>query len=211
MATLMTKRSFAIPFVLTVLVAAGCKARDASASLPVTGAPNGAIVVDSAIAPEEALRRFRVGIDSVARLDSSAAPSRDALLRRFTSAVAARDTATLRRLAISPAEFAWLYYPSTQYLRPPYATAPDILWQLMHARSESGRRRLVARVGGAPIRLVRYSCEPQPKVEGDNLLFEQCSVSYERAATDSVEQRRLFGSIIARDGRYKFVSYANDF
>lgn len=179
--------------------------------MPSAAAAHRAGVVDSAIAPEEMLRRFRTGLDTVIRLDSNAAPSRDLLLDRFVSAVAARDTVALRKLRLSAAEFAWLYYPSTQYLRPPYETAPDILWRLMSARSQSGMLRLVARVGGAPIRLVRYGCEAQPKVEGRNRLFEQCSVRYRRAAGDSVEQRRLFGSIIARDGRYKFVSYANDF
>ena len=207
----MSRRTLTLALFFTLSLAAGCQSRDAGASRPAAASSDGAAVVDSAIAPEEALRRFRTGLDSVARLDSSAAPSRDALLGRFMTAVAARDTSALRRLRLSPTEFAWLYYPSTQYLRPPYATAPDILWQLMSVRSHSGMRRLVARVGGAPIRLVRYACEAEPKVEGENRLFEHCSVSYRRAAGDSVERRRLFGSIIARDGRYKFVSYSNDF
>lgn len=208
---LMSTRTRTLAFFFTLSLVAGCQGRDAGASRPVAAPPDGAVVVDSAIPPEEALRRFRTRLDSVARLDSSAAPSRDALLDRFMTAVAARDTLALRRMRLSAAEFAWLYYPSTQYLRPPYATAPDILWQLMSARSQSGMHRLVVRVGGAPVRLVHYACEPQPKVEGDNRLFEHCSVSYRRAASDSVERRRLFGSIIVRDGRYKFVSYANDF
>jgi hypothetical protein len=202
----------AIPLVLVLSAATACRTRDAGALTPAAAAtPDAAAVVDSALAPEETLRRFRVGLDSVARLDGGSAPSRDALVDRFIAAVAIRDTAALRRMSLSRAEFAYLYYPSTQYLRPPYATAPDILWQLMTARSGSGMRRLVARVGGTPIHLASYECEPKPRIEGDNRLFERCSLRYRRAASDSVEQRRLFGSIIARGGRYKFVSYANDF
>lgn len=193
-------------------ITAGCRARDAEASLPTrTLAPNVSVVVDSAISPWETLRRFRVGLDSVARLDSDAAPSRDVLVSRFIDAVAARDTAALRRLRLSRAEFAYLYYPATPYTRPPYETAPGILWQLMSERSGSGMRRAVARVGGAPVRLLGYNCEREPKVEAANRFFERCILRYSRAGNASVEQRRLFGSIIVRDGRWKFVSYANDF
>lgn len=203
---------FAAVLTAALISAAACRTRDASASLPPRASlPAGGGVVDSAIAPAEALKRFRAGLDPVAGFDRNAARSRDLLVARFLDAVAARDTAALRRLRLSRAEFAYLYYPSTQYTRPPYETAPDILWQLMSERSASGMRRAVARVGGGPIRLVGYACEPEPKLEGRNRFFERCRLRYQRAGADSIEQRRLFGSIIARDGRYKFVSYANDF
>ena len=168
-------------------------------------------VVDSALPPEETLRRFRVGLDPITRLDNGALGSRHALIHRFARAVTARDTAALRAMSLSRAEFAYLYYPSTQFVRPPYLTAPDVLWMLMHARSESGMKRLVARVGGGDMRITRYDCEPAPRVEGDNRFFERCTIAYRREAADSVEHRRLFGSIVERGGRYKFVSYANDF
>ena len=114
-------------------------------------------------------------------------------------------------MSIGKAEFGFLYYPRTQYVRPPYLLAPDIVWQLMQARSESGMKRLVARVGGDDLRLEGYACEAAPAAHGDIRLYQQCSIRYRRAGTALVERRRLFGSIIERDGRYKFVSYANDF
>ena len=114
-------------------------------------------------------------------------------------------------MALSRTEYAYLYFPSTQYVRPPYETPPDVLWNLMHARSESGLKRAVARVGGSGFRLVSVQCEPGATIEGPNRLFGQCMVRFRRAPGAAVERMRLFGSVIGRDGRYKFVSYANDF
>jgi hypothetical protein len=200
-----------------VIATAACNGKDAavasaSASVGADAALHGpGYVVDSALPPEETLRRFRVGLDSVTRFDDGATRSRNALVQRFARAVGKGDTAALRGMSLSRAEFAYLYFPSTQYLRPPYMTPPDVLWQLMHTRSESGMNRLVARVGGTEIRVDGYDCESTPEVEGGNHLYEQCTIRFRRAVTDSVERRRLFGSIIEREGRFKFVSYANDF
>ena len=168
-------------------------------------------VVDSALPTEETLRRFRVGLPPVTRLDRGAARSRHALIEHFANAVTKRDTVALHAMGLSRSEFAYLYYPSSQYVRPPYEMPADVLWQLMHARSESGMKRLAARVGGGNVHVASYDCEPTPRAEGDNRFFERCTIRYRRDAADSVEHRRLFGSIIERDGLYKFVSYANDF
>jgi hypothetical protein len=202
---------------LVAIATMACNEKDAavasaSTSVVVDAALQGpGYVVDSALPPEKTLRRFRVGLDPVTRFDDGATRSRNALVQRFARAVAKGDTAALRGMSLSRAEFAYLYFPSTQYMRPPYMTPPDVLWQLMHARSESGMSRLVARVGGAEIRVAGYDCEPTPELEGVNRLYERCTVRYRPARADSVERRRLFGSIIEREGRYKFVSYANDF
>jgi hypothetical protein len=202
---------------LAAIATMACNGNDtavasASASVRADAAPHApGYVVDSALPPEETLRRFRVGLDPARRLDDGALPSRDALIHRFARAVTQRDTTALRAMSLSRAEFAYLYFPSTQYVRPPYVTPPDVLWQLMHTRSESGMKRLVARVGGTEIHVAAYDCEPTPEVQGVNRLYEQCTIRFRRAATASVERRRLFGSVIERDGRYKFVSYANDF
>ena len=200
-----------------VIATAACNGKDAavasaSTSVVVDAALHGpGYVVDSALPPEEMLRRFRVGLEPVTRFDEGATRSRNALVQRFARAVAKSDTVALRGMSLSRAEFAYLYFPSTQYMRPPYMTPPDVLWQLMHTRSESGMNRLVARVGGAEIRVAGYDCEPTPEMEGSNRVYERCTIRFRRGAADPVERRRLFGSIIEREGRYKFVSYANDF
>jgi len=48
----------------------------------------------------------------------------------------------------------------------------------------------------------------RPQAEGANRLWHACRVRRTAEAGAALEQR-LFGSIIERDGRYKFVSYAN--
>jgi hypothetical protein len=45
--------------------------------------------------------------------------------------------------------------------------------------------------------------------EGRNRRWTDCTVSVQTAA--GVSRERLFGAIIERDGRFKFLSYANSY
>jgi len=188
---------------------AACDQRERAA--PVSSAAS-----DSARAPApavsigESLRRFRDGLPVVTAL-AGGAPSRDALVARFARAVERQDTLAFRAMTLSRAEFAYLYYPSTQYVRPPYELAPDVLWFLAQQNSEKGIGRVVQWHGGRALGLVDYSC-PSPSVaQGENRIWNDCVVRYRPPAADSAARRRLFGAIIVRGGQYKFVSYANDF
>jgi hypothetical protein len=135
--------------------------------------------------------------------------SRDALVRRFVRALEMSDTAALLALHLTRAEFAYLYYPFTQYTRPPYELSPALLWFLIEQNSEKGLVRLLRRYGGRPLGYVGYRCEQEPQREGANRLWNACRIKRKVESGELVEER-LFGSIIERDGRYKFVSYAND-
>jgi hypothetical protein len=179
----------------------------ASAPLAPTVVTGG--VIDSIIPIEEALRRFRAPLGEAPRALDGAA-SRDALVRRFLQAVAARDTAALRGLALSRAEFAYLYYPESPLSRRPYEEPPALLWFRMTEGSARGLGRLLRRHEGRPLDVVSHACEATPKREGPNTFWERCRVRHVRAPGDTVSER-LFGSILERDGRYKFVGYANDF
>lgn len=167
--------------------------------------------MDSALPPAESLRRFRHAMTPVRSLDRFSATSRDELLRRFAVALSRDDTSALRALTMTREEFAYLYFPESQYTRPPHLMAPDVVWMLMQRRSERGLGRLASRLGGGAATIVTHSCEPTPVEQGASRLFQDCSVGYRRAGTGSLEVRRLFGSILERDGRYKFVSFANDY
>jgi hypothetical protein len=79
--------------------------------------PRAGYVVDSILPPEEALRRFRAGMDAPRALDGPR--TRDELVRRFISAVHTRNAAALRALAITRAEFGYLVYPESKLSRPP--------------------------------------------------------------------------------------------
>ena len=166
-------------------------------------------VVDSAISTDEALRRFRVGLAPVAHL-AGGAPSREALVRAFVRALERGDTAALRRMEISRGEFAYLFYPSSIYTHPPFEQSPEIVWMLQRAQGGSGYARLVARYAGRSLAYRGLSCPNEPAAQGANRLWGDCVIRYTRTQGDTATGR-LFGVILERDGRFKFVNYANDF
>jgi hypothetical protein len=164
-------------------------------------------VVDSVVPRDEALRRFRNGLGEPAGLDG-AATSRDALVRAFVRAVEAGDTAAALALTLTQAEFGWLYYPTTPQGLPPYDVSPSLLWFLTRGGSDKGLRRLLDERGGRPLGYVGYRCDPTSSREGENTVWGPCVVRRLEAAGDTVEER-LFGLILERAGRFKFVSLAN--
>jgi hypothetical protein len=164
--------------------------------------------VDSALPIEEEIRRFKATVGrSVTELEGST-DSRDALIATFVSALERADTTTLVRMALDAAEFIDLYYPHTMYTQPPYELSPPILWMLITGNSEKGLVRVLRRYAGQPFGFEAYRCDPEPKTEGPNRIWDGCVL--ERRIDTGVETYRMFGSIIERDGRFAFVSYAND-
>lgn len=166
----------------------------------------GSAYVDSAIPVEEALRRFRTGLTQPAGLVGGHL-SRETLVRGFVRALEVRDTAALRRMVLSPAEFAWLYYPSSPLSRPPYELAPSLLWFQLQGESERGASRLLAERGGQALGYRRHTCGPA-RQEGTIRLHPSCALYRTPTPGDSLVER-LFGLIVEQGGRYKFVSYAN--
>ena len=160
--------------------------------------------VDSILPVAEALARFRDGLDRVDTL-RHAATSREALVDRWAQAVAASDTAALNALLLDRAEFAWLYYPGSRMSLPPYEAPPGLLWGQLLASSNEGAAQVLRRLGGGPFRVTELRCPAPPVTEGRNRLHERCDVRVgaERGVT------RLFGTILERDGRFKFLGYAN--
>jgi hypothetical protein len=165
-------------------------------------------VVDSSVPLDEALRRFRNGLPVVSRL-SGGATSREALVRRFVRAVTRRDTTSAREMVLSRAEFAYLYYPHSPFTREPHKQMAGLVWFLTQANSSKGIARAFERLSGQPLRYREHRCNARPRRQGPNLLWEDCVVRLTDGGAQA--ELRLFGSIIQRDGRVKFVSYANDF
>lgn len=168
-------------------------------------------VVDSILPIEEEIRRFRATLEGEApeRL-AGGAPSRDALVEGFVAAVESADTAALRAMLLTRAEFAWLYYPHTRFTSPPYTLAPGLLWFQIENGTSRGFHRLMDRMGGRPVHANGYGCGDAPLVEGPNRVWEECAVRLEPPGGEA-RTLRLFGSILERDGTFKFVSYSNGF
>jgi hypothetical protein len=163
--------------------------------------------VDSAVPREVALARFR---GCCARVDSLSGgeSSRDALIRRFVQSIEALDTTTLRGLLLNRDEFAWLYYESAPQGLPPYNLSPALLWFMLEGNSGKGLARAFSEYGGRPLGYAGYQCEALSQRESANTLVGPCVVRRVEPGGDTISVR-LFGLLIERDGRWKFLSYAN--
>jgi hypothetical protein len=168
-------------------------------------------VVDSILPVEEELHRFRaaVGGDSAARL-TGGTDSREALVRRFVKALVVDDSADFRAMLLTAREFADLVYPESPYTHPPYRQAPALVWNQIRNPSASGLARLVRRLRGQPLAYVSHNCTSRPDRQHRNTIWTGCTLRL-REPNGETSAHRLFGSIIERDGRFKFVSYKNEF
>ena len=165
-------------------------------------------VVDSARSLPEQLQRFRGSTPAVHSL-AGGAPSRDSLVALVVSAVARHDVATLAALNVSRAEYAWLVYPELPIARPPYNHPPDAAWMLLAAESRSGRSKLVERFRNAPLVARGYACDAREQY-GPVELWPNCRVKVQ-GSDGQVRAQRLFGAVVAVNGRFKLLSFGNDF
>ena len=158
---------------------------------------------------DDKLTMFRQGLMRPEAL-SGGAPTRETLIRRFVAAIEHRDTAAVRAMVVDRAEFAWLYYPSSAYTRPPRLQEAPLAWFLMVENSQKGITRAFNRLGGSGVSYRGHQCDAAPAIETRNRFWRGCVVTV-RGAESRGLTLRLFGSIIERDGQFKFLSYANDF
>jgi hypothetical protein len=166
-------------------------------------------VIDSVFPMPEMLRRFRVGLPAVRTLDGGA-PSRQALVAQFAAALAAQDKATLGRLTLSRAEFAYLYFPHTPDAELPNGLPPTLRWDQITLSSEKGIARALDRIGGkGALTLTRLDCPNPPVSQGPVTLHDGCTVRLTKA-DGSEFNGRLFGPILEYAGRFKFIGYSND-
>lgn len=165
-------------------------------------------IVDSILPVREEIRRFQANLPRRAERLEGGATTRDSLVKAFVAAVEANDTTSLVGLMIDRAEFGYLVYPTSRYTRPPYRQSPDIVWLRIRIESNKSASRLLARLGGKPLGFTGYRCAPNPEVEGPNRLWSAC-VARHSAGTAGSTEMRLFGDIVERDGRFKFVSLSN--
>jgi len=164
--------------------------------------------VDSTFPVEEELRRFRAGLVEPAGLGNGS-DSRGELVDTFLRRLEAGDTMGVAALAITPAEFAWFYYPHTMYVSRPYELPPSLVWYQLQNRSSRGMVRLLRRYAGKTLYDVGYSCPDEGETFGDGHIWHGCTVLGRIPSGERVEER-LFGSILALDGHYKLVSFSNE-
>jgi hypothetical protein len=165
-------------------------------------------VIDSILPLDEDIRRFQADVADPGAF-SAHATSREALVRQFVVRLAARDTAALRAMLVTRAEFAWLVYPGSSYTRAPYRTPPGLVWMQLTQDAAKGISRLLRpelRVDGC----VRHHCAGTPVRDGAVTLSRGCTVEV-TVAGGGTRSGRLFGVIVEHAGRFKFASYETDF
>lgn len=195
-------------YVTAMIALTACRGEEPAVSTTPADTPRG--VVDSIFPVEEEIRRFKAARNNASATElKDASESRDALVARFMRALETRDSADVRAMVLDAAEFIDLYYPTSIHSHPPYKQSPELTWFLLQQNSEKGIKRALDRYGGIPPHFESYTCNSQPKLEQANRLWEQCTVRW-APAPGVPSPLRIFGSIIERDGRLKFVSYAND-
>ena len=168
----------------------------------------GVIACASSAEPHEAeLRDFRAELGAAPETLSGGSPSARALVHRWVRAVQAADSAELRRMAITRAEFAYLYYPSSPIARPPYDLPPALMWLQLESNSGKGVRDVLRKRARAPLWMVDFACD-LPDTQGRNRIHGGCHVQRRTAQGDTLTER-LFGAILERDGRFKFLSYSS--
>lgn len=167
--------------------------------------PKVALAVDSAMSTAEALQRFRSGMAPVTGLEGGFG-SVEALIGRYLEALAAGDLRAAAKLIITPAEFAYLYYPNSREAAPPYELDPGLVWLRLTSESEKGLRQAANFLMGRRPHLVEYGCERQERFH-EVTTFSRCTVTL-TDGTDTLKVR-LFGSILEHRGQFKFLTLAN--
>jgi hypothetical protein len=167
-----------------------------------------AAYVDSTLSRDEELRRFRADLRAEPVALSGGFTSREALVRELVHVLERSDTLALEPLVITRAEFAFLYYPSAPLSRPPYELSPSLMWLQIQESNRSAALALLRQRGGTPLGFVGHECAHSER-QGANLIWSACSLT-RRMPDGSDRRERLFGSVIERDGRYKFVALSNE-
>jgi hypothetical protein len=216
--TLQSHRQLTAALLLLAAVVA-CARRDAQASTDGTARARAVqdsvnraqpgYIVDSIFSADEETRRFNEGVARPAGL-TGGAPSPRELVRRFAGALEQSDTAALRSLLVTRVEFGHFVFPESPYVRPPYKTKPLVIWTQLASESQRGLARLLERAAGDTVRISQLRCEKAPERQGSNRYWRDCTVLLSDPASRT-RRMRLFGPILERDGRAKFLSYATDF
>jgi hypothetical protein len=165
-------------------------------------------VVDSILPVKEEIRRFQATIGARPSTLAGGATSRTSLVTRFVRALERADSGALASLVVDKAEFGFLIYPTSPNASPPYRQSPELVWLMRSAANSKAATRLLARFGGQPIQYAGFACPDPATRHGANTIWAGCAVELLSSAGDTIPLR-MFGPIVQRDGRFKFLSLTN--
>jgi hypothetical protein len=140
------------------------------------------------------------------------ASSREALVESFLLGLRERDSALLDALCVTEDEYRELIIPGhVAKGRPPQVLSPEAseyFWETLHQKSLSHRDGLLARFGGRRLQTRETSFEKGIGEYAGHRVYKRLSVLVSDE-NGHVEEIRT-GSIIERDGRFKFASFIRD-
>ena len=164
--------------------------------------------IDSVFPMPEMLRRFRSDLPVISSLRNGA-PSKQNLVAQFITALATSDRATLSRLTLSRADYAYVYFPNTPDALRENGLTPQRGWDQITLASEKGIGRALTRLGGKAATPDALVCADAAVRSGAMTLHTGCTVRL-TFSDGAAFNGRLFSSIVEFAGRFKFVGYAND-
>lgn len=206
-ASLRVRGVASLALMMSFAALAGCGERPAAGreADAVTDAP--VTIVDSIFPIEEEVRRFASEVGPAPAVLESEWTSIDALVRDFVDAIASQDTSMLAKAVITPVEYIHLYFPESPYTEPPYEMNPAVIWFQMSSGSGRGLGRALDRFSDPALEMEGYVCDRVIE-QGPNRIHEECRVMLRQG--DDTRELRLFGPVLERDGRVKFLTYTNE-
>lgn len=135
--------------------------------------------------------------------------SPETLAAAVLDALAARDEAALRRMALDEGEFREQVWPELPASRPERKMPFSYVWTDLQTKSDLGRASVLAEHGGRryDLRKVRFAGETS---RYDSFLVHRESIVDVRDQDGRDHALQLFGSMIQKGGRFKVFSYVVD-
>lgn len=140
---------------------------------------------------------------------TDAQPSASALAHLVLDAIARRDEATLRALALDESEFKVHVWPSLPSARPERNLPFSYVWGDLKQKSDAGLAVTLARHGGRRYALVDVQFERTP-TEYAGYLVHGGTTFVVQNASGTKETVRVCGSLLEKDRVWKVFSYVVD-
>ena len=133
----------------------------------------------------------------------------ESLAQEILGAVARRDEARLRELAVSEREFEERVWPGLPAARPERNLPWSYVWMDLQQKSDGSLKRTLSEYGGHNYQLQQVRFEGKHTRHGNYEVFRE-SVLVVADESGKAHELRILGSMIAADGKWKVFSYVTD-
>lgn len=124
------------------------------------------------------------------------------------AAIAARDTAALRKFRLTEREHNEVIWPELPASNPAANFPVDFAWRNIEVRNAGAVRWLIARYGGRSLEFLSVACRGGTVAFRSFRVLTDCWVRFR--AGDSVEERQLFKDAAVWRGTYKIFRYYDE-